>query len=208
MRRKQTRITVWPAITDLMTAILVIAFLTGVVAAAYNYAPDDLKDIHGPEGVEDPLEIEKLRRLVDSLTAVVDDLLEDDGKVGTRSCIGEERENLPNSLMTIRVTPDGYYIAANYIVLNKPLNQSETWRKLLEVVDRYHGQELGKPDMTLFAEALYQLGEDWPNGKCRFFPTFENGGVSQDALYDAWKFLDIRQYFGGLTNPGSLLINE
>lgn len=36
MRRKQTRITVWPAIADLMTAILVIAFLTGMVTLAYT----------------------------------------------------------------------------------------------------------------------------------------------------------------------------
>ena len=192
-----------------MTAILVIAFLTGVVAAAHYYTPDDPDGPDGPDqGEEDTLEIEKLRWLVDSLTAVIDDLLEDDGKVGIRSCIGEERENVPNSLMTIRVTPNGYYITANYIVLNKPLSQSETWRKLLEIVDRYHGQELGRPEMTLFAEALSQLGDDWPDGRCRFFPTFENGGVSQDALYDAWKFLDIRRYFGGLTNPGILVINE
>ncbi|MCY4234640.1 MAG: hypothetical protein OXE59_12995 [Bacteroidetes bacterium] len=37
--KKQAEITVWPAIADLMTAILVFAFLTGMVTMTYNYSP-------------------------------------------------------------------------------------------------------------------------------------------------------------------------
>lgn len=190
MRRKKTRITVWPAIADLMTAILVIAFLTGMVTIAYNYSPDDPTDSVGV----DSSEYRTVLRQVDSLKAVIEDI------VGIRSCLGKERENMPNSLMTIRVTSSGYYIEANYILLNNLREETLGWRKLMENVDRYNGQELNKSEMTLFAKDLSDLGKNWSDEGCKFSPTFENGGVSPDSLHDAWyKFLDT--YLGPLTNP-------
>ncbi|MXW31549.1 MAG: hypothetical protein F4100_11600 [Rhodothermaceae bacterium] len=190
MRRKKTRVTVWPAIADLMTAILVIAFLTGMVTIAYNYSPDDPTDTVGV----DSSEYRTVLRQVDSLKAVIEDI------VGIRSCLGKERENMPNSLMTIRVTSNGYYIKADYVLLNKLREQTLGWRKLMDNIDRYNGRELSKPEMALFAKELSELGKNWSDRGCKFSPTFENGGVSPDSLHNAWyKFLGT--YLGPLTNP-------
>lgn len=203
MRRTQTRITVWPAIADLMTAILVIAFLTGMVTIAYYIPSDPPPESDTPVVEVDSLEYAILVRQRDSLRTVIDEMIQKIDIIGSRSCLGEERENMPNSLMTIRVIPNGYYIEANFVTLNNLRKQSNEWRELIENVRRNNGQELNKEEMALFASAIYDLGNRWPSGKCKFSPTFENGGVAPDSLHDAWyKFLD--KYFGPLTNPGSL----
>ena len=200
MRRTQTRISVWPAIADLMTAILVIAFLTGMVTIAY-YIPGDPPPKEEPPVITvDSLEYVELLRQIDSLQ---NEIGKRPPKIGSPSCLGEQRENMPNSLMTIRVTPNGYFIEANFTVLNGLSKQSSELRELIDNVRRNDGQELSKSEMTLFARAVSDLGNRWPDGKCKFSPTFENGGVAPDSLHDAWyKFLD--KYFGPLTNPGSL----
>ncbi|MCY4171786.1 MAG: hypothetical protein OXF08_09350 [Bacteroidetes bacterium] len=139
---------------------------------------------------------------LDSLLEVIDRSRE--GIIGSRSCLGEERENVPNSLLTIRVTPSGYYIAANNIESpHQRIKQSSEWSELIQQINRYDQRELSKSEMTDFANAIFRLGNRWPDGECRFSPTIQDGGVSSDALHDAWyKFLD--KYFGPLTNPGSL----
>lgn len=212
MRKKQTRITVWPAIADLMTAILVIAFLTGMVTLAYNYSPESevvspqpgdttitIKRLEYLEAQEDSLS--EAKRKLDSLKVVIDRIR---GKIGNRSCLGEERENVPNSLVTIRITPSGYYVIPDNIESTHGLiKQSSEWRELNEQIGRYGQRELSKSEMTVFANAIFQLGNNWPSGECRFSPTIQDGGVSPDALHDAWyKFLG--KYFGPLTNPGTL----
>ena len=204
MKRKRTSINVWPAITDLMTAILVIAFLTGMVTIAYNSSYE--------ASVVDSSEYEAVLIQVDSLMAVIKDIEAENKSlkavkdiVGSRSCLGKEGEkNVPNSLMTIRITPNGYYIKANYAVLNNLREETQEWRGLMENIDRHDDQELSKLEMTLFAKELSGLGKSWPDNKdCKFSPTFEDGGVSPDFLHDAWyKFLDT--YFGPLTNPSIL----
>jgi len=217
MRKKQTRITVWPAIADLMTAILVIAFLTGMVTLAYNNSPEPEE----PTPPSDTDTITTLTQEIDSLMSEVDSLLiansyldsllevidrsrQDEGKIGNRSCLGEERENVPNSLVTIRITPSGYYVIPDNIESTHGLiKQSSEWSELNEQIGRYGQRELSKSEMTVFANAIFQLGNNWPSGECRFSPTIQDGGVSPDALHDAWyKFLG--KYFGPLTNPGTL----
>jgi len=217
MRRKQTRITVWPAIADLMTAILVIAFLTGMVTLAYTYSPNESEGPIPPPPDQDTVttltqerdslisQVDSLliaNSYLDSLLEVIDRSRQDEGKIGNRSCLGEERENVPKSLLTIRVMPSGYYIIANKIEPNHQMvRQSDQWRELNEQIGRYDRKELSKSQMTDFAKVILRLGEEWPSGDCRFSPTIQDGGVSPDSLFDAWyKFLG--RYFGPLTNPG------
>ncbi len=196
-------VTVWPAIADLMTAFLVIAFLTGMVTIAYYNQDDPSSETDTPVDMIDSLGYDSILRQRDSLRTVIDEMILKIDRIGSRSCLGEERENMPNSLMTIRVTPNGYYIDANFILLNALRKQSNEWGELIENIRQYNRQELTKSEMILLGKAVFDLGNIWPSGKCKFSPTLENGGVSPDSLHDAWyKFLD--KYFGPLTNPGSL----
>ncbi len=218
MRRKRTRVTVWPAITDLMTAILIIAFLSGTVTVAYinnNSADDGLDNPEIDEMLRDS--ISELQTQVDSLLDVFDEylneypsaqlvivlkdsienLLDDEGKIGSRSCLGRDEDKQPNSPMTIRVNPADYQIR-----LNTQLIESG-WHGLQQYVRPYDQRELSESEMIDFAREMYRLGDGRIEGKCRFFVRLEKSEeVSQEALVLRWN--NLKDYFAGLTNPSVL----
>lgn len=202
MRRKQTRVTVWPAIADLMTAMLVITFLSGMVVVVYinnsdGQATDGRETKEMLRDSRDELKIQ-----VDSLLSVAEELVilqdsikklqDDEGKIGSRSCLGRDERKQPNSLMTIQFNPDSYQVRLN------EQHIESGWPKLRQYVHPYNQRELSKSEMINFASGLSKRGKEYAEGACIFFVRVEDGGVPKDSLAFNWNYLG--RYLG-LVNP-------
>ena len=187
MKRKQTRITVWPAIADLMTAIMVIAILSGTIVVALNYKPDE--QVKTEDGVQDLkiqvdsllASVEEKKRQVDSLQNSIQKLQDDEGKMGSPSCLGKIGKNNPYSLLTIQFNPRGYRITLN----NKPQIASASG-ELQDYVLPYDQKTLRESEMIDFAEGLERLGREYEEGSCVFYVLVEDGGVPKDSLILNW----------------------
>lgn len=201
MRRKQTRVTVWPAIADLMTAILVITFLSGMVVYINNSDGQTADDQETKEMLRDS--IDNLKIQVDSLLSVAEELVilqdsikklqDDEGKIGSRSCLGRDERKQPNSLMTIQFNPENYQIRLN------EQHIESGWLKLQQYVRPFDQRELSKSEMINFASGLSRRGKEYAEGACTFFVRVEDGGVPKDSLALNW-----HNYLGrylGLVNP-------
>ena len=203
-RRHQTQITVWPAITDLMTSIVVVAVLIGVVGfISHNNTITELNS-----------RIETLKNKVETLESSVTSLkdsiktqsiyiraLEDSisklqGGLGRQSCLGLRGENSPNSLMTIRVQSGGIY-SLRY----NPIYTGQDFPAVNSAVKKYISTvshtSLTSNAMINHAKRIDELtGED-----CVFYIRLENGGVSKNDLILKWNEL---QGYLRLTNPSIL----
>lgn len=199
MRRKQTRVTVWPAIADLMTAILVIAFLSGTVAMVYINNPDDQEINDTRDSINTLIfQVDSLQSANLQLQDSIKTLQDDKGKIGSVSCLGKDERDQPNSLMTIIVNPENYQIR---------LNQEHTesgWSELRQYIHRFDQTGLSESEMIDFARGVDMLGKERTEGSCRFFVRLEKDDeVPQDTLVLRWN-KNLKDHFPGLVNPGIL----
>ncbi len=138
--------------------------------------------------------METLRNRIKELEGKIDEE-SGGGGVGKPSCLELLGENQPNSLMTIRIQPGGFYSIrhnsrANYILGD--------FSALKEYMGAISDRRFRLNEMKAHAKKISELNQE----KCTFFVHLENGGVSLDELGLGW--LRINRYFGGLTNPSVL----
>lgn len=186
MRRKLTRVTVWPAIADLMTAIMVISVLSGMILVALNYKSDDqpeTEDLAQDLKIQvDSLQvvIEEKEQQLESLQDSIQSIHDDQGKIGSRSCLGKQGPNRPYSLLTITFNLKNYQIG-----LNKPQVDSAS-RELQDYVRPYNQRMLRESEMIAFAKGLYQLGREYTEGGCNFFVrATADGRIPKSKWYDS-----------------------
>ncbi len=220
-QRSQTQVTVWPAITDLVITILVVALISGAVIFSDNpindcpiQVPEDrtchdvLNDsIQVLTDANDALSdsLHELQRsnnayevYVDSLrdsTQVSKDITGKSEGPGDPSCLGISVNGQPLPLITIWVNPSG-----RYQIRQSEVSRLSYWYGLHEYIrDEFEGQSLTKNQVMDFGQEIrLRLGDR----QCVFFVTLQNGGVSQDSLILRWT--GVSRYFGGLTNPNIL----
>ncbi len=224
--RHQTQVTVWPAITDLMTAIVVVAVLGGLIGY-HQYVGQVDETISLRDSIESQKEtIKILRDSVDSqidqienLYASVDsqidqienlhaskDELQDSvrvligvmGGLEKPPCMGLQENEQPNVLMTIGVYPENIYsLQSNF----SEIKSSDRW-PLIEI---YFNNEVDQNTNITFkeinnhAQKIYELSE--AKG-CVSYVILRNGGVSRESLVLKW--IDLERYNLRLANPGIL----
>lgn len=107
--------------------------------------------------------------------------MDDEGKIGSRSCLGRDERKQPNSLMTIQFNPENYRV-----VLRDELWVGLGWLKLQQYVRPFDQRELSKSEMINFASGLSRRGKEYAEGACTFFVRVEDGGVPKDSLALNW----------------------
>ena len=261
-RRYRTDTTAWPAITDLMTSIVVVAILVGISGyISYTNTVEALEDslqasegkvaeledslqasegmvaeledslqasegkvaeledsLQASEGMvaelEDSLQASKNRimkleniiadtdeHLTDSITSLnerIDEIIRE--CVGPPSCLGLERKNLPNSLMTIQVRSGRIYSVQHNLddLTDKELDSFGVNSEVRRYISTVPEVNFRRDELIDHAKKIEAIAE----GKCRFFVKLENHGVSKSELQDIW-YNDLQWLFS-LTNPGIL----
>lgn len=204
MKRYRTSITVWPAIADLMTAIMIFGFLVGTLfyydrdkrqsntlpADSVSSSREEPINTSKHDSVPSDTLVSQIEVYRDSLKLLSDsvDVLNNKTGVGDPSCLDED-----GSIMTIRMDPNDVY----YITLNHPnIKLGET--ELQQYITSFHGKALSKAEMINFASRLDWIGENSAI-KCNFYVQVENGGIPKDSFQLRW-LNDLSRYFAGAVN--------
>ena len=213
-RRHKTQITVWPAITDLMTAIVVITILGGVIGC------HKFKDIGNHNGIlRDSIELQKseinnlrdslntinnsnsqlqysIKILQDSLSTRLDTTNSNGGEgIDKPSCLGLRQNKQPNVLMTIQVYPDNKYSIEG---ITNDIDLSNRWPEIATYFNNTLTQniKISSNEMINHARQIYNLSQE---KKCVSYVILQNGGVSRESLIVKWTDLEI--YDLRLANP-------
>ncbi len=195
MKRHRTQITVWPAITDLMTSIVVIGVLIGIIGYASLVGLEEkVRELE--------VKVDTLRNTIERqsiyIKALEDSIAEIQGKgLGSPSCLGLVRRGNPKPLMTIHALPDGVYS----ISIHRPMSYIEgDFGAVEEYVNAIPDGRIVASQMTAHAREIYQLIPELTPQKCIFYVRLENhDSVSKSSLRSRWTD-DLERYFG-LTNP-------
>ena len=200
MKRSRTEITAWPAVADLMTAVVVITFLTGAIVY-YGGSSSQISEDLSPESFETLLKevdafrdsililianADSLRDSVDELRDSVEILIDEQEGAGDPNCLSRDTE----SLMTIRFDPNSYIIQINQ------LGMTLDFAELEALISPYDQRAISTVEMTTLAKSIDQFGDNY--NSCNFFVNIENGGISSSSLQLRW--MALAPYFAGAIN--------
>lgn len=207
MKRYRTRVTVWPAITDLMTTVVIVALLTSVLIYFERDGKSNAAEPSEIVNVDSLLQetdasmdaiVEALRvsnnlfaDTIETLRDSIDTLKDVQEGSGAPDCLGDLGEN--EFLLTIRFDPGSRY----HIRLNDLSLEALDWAKLRDYAVAFDRKMLTQAEMIDFAKKLKKLGGDYK--KCNFYVNIENGGIHPDSFKLRW-LDDLSPYFIGASN--------
>ncbi len=218
--RHKTQITVWPAITDLMTAIVVITILGGVIGfQRFNNLKNEKGTLRDSVNIQKS-EINTLRNslsqlqesmagsnnsieiLQDSLVAsndlieILQDSLAELGRgIDRPPCLGLQQNEQPNVLMTIHVFPNNKYSIEG---ITNDIDLSNRWPEIATYFNNKLTQniKISSNKMNNHAQQIYNLSQE---KNCVSYVILQNGGVSRESLIVKW--IDLERYNLRLANP-------
>ena len=204
MRRSRTQISVWTSVADLMTALVVMAFVLvwGACSEREQEQKDGLEAAYRIqlEEQEDSLEAKyriQLEEQEDSLEAKYWEKL-----VGHPSCSGLDANDQPTAVVHVGILPDEQYSVRHSLTSDERI-------KLGDAADMLSGTSpkiLSREDFKLFGEALKQSEGNWEEyTKCRYWAQLDErpDGVTRDDFQLRW-LNEVQPYLGGAVNPGVL----
>ncbi len=204
--RHKTQITVWPAITDLMTAIVVITILGGVIGfQRFNNLKNEKGTLRDSVNIQKS-EINTLRNSLsqlqesmagsnNSIEILQDSLAELGRGIDRPPCLGLQQNEQPNVLMTIHVFPNNKYSIEG---ITNDIDLSNRWPEIATYFNNKLTQniKISSNKMNNHAQQIYNLSQE---KNCVSYVILQNGGVSRESLIVKW--IDLERYNLRLANP-------